>query len=101
MSILSLTLYLQAAESVDLQASDDITSRTRTLWYVRRCALCVGVGSLVITTGHQKQEEEVKKIVQIKERAAKRRKILPCGILREKKQNEGPALFQVRHIHVC
>jgi hypothetical protein len=66
------------------------------------CVVCVGVGNLVITTGHQKQEEEVKKTVQIKESKAKRRKILPCGVLREKRteQNERATLFQVRQIHV-
>jgi hypothetical protein len=90
-SIVSLTLYLQVVESGDVQASDDIITRTRPLRYVRRCALCalvcVGVGNLVITTGHQKQEEEVKKNQCKLEKEQRRDETFCLAGFCEKKEN--------------
>jgi hypothetical protein len=90
------------ADSVDLQASDDIITRTRPLRYVRQCELCVLVWEILWSPRGIRNKKKKWKKLQIKERATKRQSILPCGFLRENRteQNERPALFQPRHIHV-
>jgi hypothetical protein len=57
------------------------------------------VGNLVITMGHQKQEEEVEKTGQIKKRAVKRREEKFClaGFCAEKEQNKMKDLLYFRY----
>jgi hypothetical protein len=100
--ILSLTLYLQAAESAicrQVMTSSQEQDHCATSGGVR-CVCWCGKSCDHHGASETRGRSEKKK-VQIKERAVKRRKILPCGFLREKRteQNEGPTLFQVRLIH--
>jgi hypothetical protein len=61
--------------------------------------VCVDVGNLVITTGHQKQEEEVKKQCKLKIEPRRDKKFCLAGsALRNEHSTERTALFQVRHI---
>lgn len=97
-SLLSLTLYLLAAESVEPQASDDITTRTRALCYVRRRALCVLVWEILWSPrGIRNKRKKWKKQCKLKKARPRDEKFCLAGFCAKKEQNKMKELLYFRY----